>query len=164
MVTSALLCLATAGVIFLNSDTLLWWPFLILAAFFFAKDVIRAGVRKQAKPSAWTDFSGPYGVLGEYHVDGDDCYGLYISLLGRNVFVDIRKDELLKQREQYAVEIFNHQKILEQELEKFISASPAYESRFILYVGLHSAEPGRGEVFWEPSGYTLLKGYAFVLE
>ncbi|MFZ6726870.1 hypothetical protein ACO0K2_15360 [Undibacterium sp. MH2W] len=42
------------------------------------------------------EYVGARGFLDEYAVDGDKSYGLFIDLLDRAVFVDIKIDRLFK--------------------------------------------------------------------
>ncbi|MEF9388495.1 hypothetical protein V4890_23175 [Ralstonia solanacearum species complex bacterium KE056] len=151
------------GVFFLiGTHTLLWAPFLILSALFFSIDVLGVGRRKDEGRIGLEEPSGPYGVLGDYVVDATESYGLFIELLSDAVFVDVKKDDLIEQRKQQALYLFKNQKILEDDLGNFIKENPEYKARKILYIGLHSREQGRGEVFWDPHGYTLLRGTNFL--
>lgn len=108
------------------------------------------------------------GVLGEYAPDPadptDKCFGLYLVIGGRSVFVDIREDKYLEQRKAKALTLFASTRELELSLEGFVRENLAFSSRAITYIGLHSKNLDQGEVFWEPTGYTLLKGLSFVLE
>ena len=109
-----------------------------------------------------------FGVLGNYAPDendpSDESFGLYIKLGRHNVFVDIREDESLEQRKAHALYLADHSKELERSLEEFISKCSVYESRSVSYIGLHSKNLEQGEVFWDPEGYTLLRGLTFELK
>jgi hypothetical protein len=108
-----------------------------------------------------------FGVLGNYYVNADpsdECYGLYLSLSGRAVLVDIREDKYLEQRKAHALGLFANCRELERSLESFVRANPAFASRSLSSIGLHSKVLTQGEVFWEPEGYTLLRGLSFDLE
>ncbi|WP_275760525.1 hypothetical protein [Ralstonia pseudosolanacearum] len=151
------------GVFFLiGTHTLLWAPFLILSALFFSIDALGVGRNKDEGRIGLDNPSGPYGVLGNYVVDATESYGLFIELLNGTVFIDIKKDDLIEQRKQQALYLFKNQKILDRYLVDFIKENPEYKERKILYIGLHSREQGRGEVFWDPNGYTLLRGTNFL--
>ncbi|WP_155520946.1 hypothetical protein [Ralstonia solanacearum] len=146
----------------IGTHTLLWAPFLILSALFFSIDVLGFGRNKGEGRIGLEKPSGTYGVLGDYVVDATESYGLFIELLSDAVFVDVKQDDLIEQRKQQALFLFKSQKILEGELCNFIKENPEYKTRKILYIGLHSREQGRGEVFWDPNGYTLLRGTNFL--
>jgi hypothetical protein len=108
------------------------------------------------------------GVLGNYAPDQndleDECYGLYVQIGQHSVFIDIREDKYLEQRKLKAMQLFENSKALETSLDTFVHANPAFESRSVSYIGLHSKNLDQGEVFWGPTGYTLLRGLSFVLE
>jgi hypothetical protein len=108
------------------------------------------------------------GVLDVYAPDRADpsyeCYGLYLSIGAQPVFVDIRQDMRLEQRKLKAMDLFVHSKELEASFERFIADNPAFSTRSVRYIGLHSKNLEQGEVFWDPTGYTLLKDLTFVLE
>jgi len=109
-----------------------------------------------------------YGMLGNYVPDSndsdDECYGLYLHLGKLSVFVDIREDKYLEQRKLKALQLFENCKLLQMSLDNFLLLNPVFKSRTLVYIGLHSKNLDQGEVFWEPTGYTLLKGTSFVLE
>ena len=108
------------------------------------------------------------GVLGVYAPDpadpSDECYGLYLLIAGQSVFVDIREDKYLAQRKLKALDLFAHTKELEVSLEQFVRHNPMFASRSVGYIGLHSNNLEQGEVFWDPEGYTVLRGLTFALE
>ena len=108
------------------------------------------------------------GVLGVYAPDpadpSDECYGLYLLIGGQTVFVDIREDKHLEQRKLKALDLFAHSKELEASLRKFVRDNPTFGSRSVGYIGLHSKNLEQGEVFWDPTGYTVLRGLTFALE
>ena len=108
------------------------------------------------------------GVLGVYAPDpadpADECYGLYLLINGQSVFVDIREDKYLEQRKLRALHLFAHTNELEASLKHFLRVNPAFASRSVGYIGLHSNNLEQGEVFWEPTGYTVLRGLVFALE
>ena len=103
------------------------------------------------------------GELGKYVVDSTKSYGLFLVLHGKPVFVDLREDKLLKKREKYATFLFDKTNILENKLSEFLEVNPEYKVRHLKYIGLHSKEKDEGEVFWEPEGYTKLRGLEFSL-
>lgn len=106
----------------------------------------------------------PFGVFGHYEVDGDECFGLYIQLNDQTVFVDLKEDKQLEARKARALELFEAQTQLGSELSAFRQANPAFRDRQVAYIGLHSKDMKQGEVFWDPEGYTLLKGLSFESE
>lgn len=108
------------------------------------------------------------GALGVYAPDpadpSDECYGLYLLIGGQSVFVHIREDKHLEQRKLRALDLFVHSKELEASLEQFVRDNPTFASRSVGYIGLHSNNLEQGEVFWNPIGYTALRGLTFALE
>lgn len=109
-----------------------------------------------------------YGALGNYAPDENDqediCYGLYLKISQYNVFLDIREDKYLEKRKLKAIQLYENSIELQRSLEIFIHANPEFKSRSLSYIGLHSKNLEQGEVFWEPDGYTLLKGLLFISE
>jgi hypothetical protein len=107
-----------------------------------------------------------YGVLGTYvsTPEDDECYGLYLRINQQPVFVDLREDTFLEERKFKAQQLFSHSEQLERSLEILLLDNPEFRSRKIACLGLHSKNTDQAEVFWEPTGYTLLKGLSFVLE
>lgn len=147
--------------VFLSSDTILWMPFLLLAIFYAAVDYF--GIDKASRNNSTTDImeefaSQQLGVLGNYVIDSEESYGLFITLRGKKTFVDLREDEWLEQRKKHAKYLYENTETLEKNLNEFIKRHPEYESRQLTYIGLHSDNLNHGEVFWEPEGYTQLKG------
>lgn len=112
-------------------------------------------------PSPRTDVTPPFGVLGRYEVDGDECFGVYIRVNDQTVFVDIKEDKQVESRKARAQDLFSAQAQLGVALSAFLEANPAFRNRQIAYIGLHSKDLQQGEVFWDPEGYTLLKGLSF---
>ena len=107
------------------------------------------------------DHPAELGVLGEYIVDSTKCFGLFIQLGSCNAFVDIKEDKLLEQRKAKALELHENQQLLSEKLIAFLASNPEFSSRRIAYICLHSKNLEQGEVFWDPNGYTLLKGFEF---
>lgn len=101
------------------------------------------------------------GEVGHYPVDGETCYGTYIRISDNWVFVDIKQDGRMEQRIVYAKRLAASGGKLGAALEKFYARNADYVDRAIGSIGLHSAEDERGEVFWDPDGYTLLRGVVF---
>ena len=143
------------------TNTLLWIAFLALSIFYLGVDVYSVDRRPSQDSAGPEKYVGPFGVLGDYVVDSTDSHGLFIELLSAPVFVDIRQDEFLEQREQQAQHLFANCSILEESLVNFVNANREFAAKRVSYIGLHSAELDQGEVFWKPSGHTLLKGTAF---
>jgi hypothetical protein len=108
-------------------------------------------------------YSGPLGVIGHYDVDGDgeESLGLYIRLFGKPVFVDVREDSLVQERIRHASNLFVNSAVLERSLESFLQSNPVFRKRSVDSIGLHAKDLEQAEVFWEPEGYTLLKGLEF---
>ncbi len=102
-----------------------------------------------------------YGVIGRFDVEGEKALGLYLRLCGKPVFVDLREDKLLEQRKQRALELSGATDALERSLESFIASNPEFRTREVVGLGIHSNDLQRTEVFWEPTGYTLIRGLAF---
>jgi len=101
------------------------------------------------------------GVLGHYVVDSTQVFGLFITLGVYKAFVDIKEDKFVEQRKIKALQLYENQRLLSESLTTFLQSHPDFRGRRIEYIGLHSKDLEQGEVFWDPSGYTLLKGFAF---
>jgi len=145
--------------------TLACLAFLMLSVFYFGVDVYSIDKRKTQKESVTENYSGPHGILGDYIIESTKSYGLFIELLGAPVFIDIKQDKFLEQRKQRAIHLFENQKKLEINLVKFINQNAEFKTKKIDSIGLHYIKNlERGEVFWDPDGYTLLYGLEFVLE
>lgn len=106
------------------------------------------------------------GVLGRYRPDSDDdlCYGMYIEIAGHAVFIDIKEDNLLSQRIAFAEELAQHGPELQRSLAAFKLSHVEFANHSVDIIGLHNKDTRRGEVFWEPAGYTLLREFDFVNE
>ncbi len=154
-------CLVLAVVVFFGTQTVLWIPLLLMSAFFFAVDIRGFGTVNRVDSQSNSFEPESYGVLGDYVVDHTPSYGLFIRLADRPVLIDIRQDHLIEARKTRAVFLFEHQDQLSQALADFIAANPKYADRTIDSIGLHATDIEQGEVFWDPSGYTLLKGLRF---
>ena len=154
--------LAIAVLLFVFTDTLLWVAALLLALFYFGVDVFdidKADPSTNAEAESYPAHEP--GVLGHYVIDSTPSYGLFLSLGGKPVFIDIREDKFLDKRKEFARFLADHADSLESNLKEFIQAHPDYSSRQIASIGLHAKTLDQGEVFWEPNGYTRLKGLEF---
>jgi len=155
------ICLALAVIVLVKTSTFLWFGLLLLALFFYGVDVHEIHKRKPEKGAPADQMPVTYGVLGEYEVDGTPSYGLFIELRGQPVFVDIRSDGRLEARKARAGFLFQHQRQLVEQLGQFLEAHPDFAMRTVQFIGLHANDVEQGEVFWDPDGYTRLKGLSF---
>ena len=140
-----------------------WFPFLALALYFAYRSFKGARPIRNARGNSFVP--PEFGVLGIYNVDGDpndSSYGLYITLLGKPVFVDIREDGELESRKVRAQNLYANEPELEANLRKFIASNSEFENRTLKSIGLHSSNLNEGEVFWEPDGHSLLSGLEFL--
>jgi hypothetical protein len=112
-------------------------------------------------PHTSTDSEVRFGILDSYVVDSTKSFGLFIQLNGHTVFVDLREDKHLELRKARALQIFENQQRLGKSLIAFIEGNPEYRDRHVAYIGLHAKNMEQGEVFWDPEGYTLLRGFEF---
>lgn len=159
----SLVLLAISLWFFLYTDILFWVPCLLLALFFFAVNVLNVDKSDSTGASITEDIlSHKLGVLDHYILDSDKCYGLFVSLNGKHVFLDIREDKLVDKRKDFARYLLDNANELEKNLNRFIESHPKFSSRQIVTIGLHSKVLDQGEVFWEPDGYTGLKGLVFL--
>lgn len=115
-------------------------------------------------PSQGDDRSTILGVLGNYVVDDTESFGRFINLDEHVAFVDLREDKYLELRKAKAIQLFENRQQLARSLSMLVVANPTFRDRRVAYIGLHSKDLEQGEVFWDPSGYTLLKGLSFELE
>ncbi len=145
--------------------TWIWVAFVLLAVFYFAVDVLNVD-KSDGSPQDLVDEYAAYetGVLDRYVLDSTDSYGLFVSLRDQPVFIDIREDKHLKEREEFAHYLSSNVDQLAQNLEDFIESHPEFAPKQIIQIGLHARVLDQGEVFWTPDGYTLLKGLEFVAE
>lgn len=152
-----------AVVLFFYSDTSLWILGLLLALFFYGIDVRKMHL-SDSSVSTYSDLYPDHetGVLGHYEIDSTRCFGLFLSLRGNPVFVDIREDELIEKRKDFARYLANNTDSLEASLDEFIRTNSGYSSKQIATIGLHAKAVDQGEVFWDPKGYTTLKGLEFL--
>jgi hypothetical protein len=135
-------------------------PAFLLTSTIAAYYITRILRRKPTRPEPPMNASIVLGKLGPY--PAEDGYGLYIRLQERIVFVDIREDDCLKERELYAAMLQEGSVELSRNLAAFQKSNPEFGVRTVNSIGIHSHEHQRGEVFWSPSGYTLLKGLQFL--
>jgi hypothetical protein len=155
-VAAALLC-----IFFFRQKIAVWTVFLV-ATFYYTYLIFR---KKEnfVTPITSTKSITP-GELGTFEVDGDDCFGLYLRLCGWDVFVDIREDEQLEARKIRARALFENTSLLERNLEEFINCNARFKNSVINSIGLHAPNIDQCEVFWDPEGYTLIKGFSFIAE
>lgn len=103
------------------------------------------------------------GELKEHTLeDGEIGYGLYVGLEGRPVFVDIRRDANIEARKMFALALWQNSEALAESLSTFKSRNKEYIARNVLTIGIHADDAEQGEVFWEPDGYTQLRGLSFL--
>ena len=158
-----LILLIVTILLVLLSDTSLWVGSLLLTVFLFAVDVRQIDIRDGSSDAReFPDHK--VGVLGHYELDQTPSYGLFISLLGSSVFVDVKEDNLLGEREVFAKYLADNTHQLENSLSHFLAENPNFADRQISEIGLHSKVLDQGEVFWEPDGYTSLDGLVFSLD
>ena len=152
----------TALLLFVFTDTLLWLAALLLALFYFGIDVFHID-KANPSPTAEAERYPAHnpGVFGHYEIDSTPSYGLFLSLAGKPVFIDIREDKLLEKRKEFARFLSENVARLESNLNEFIQTHPDYSSKQIASIGLHAEVLDQGEVFWFPNGYTRLKGLMF---
>ena len=152
-----------AILLFFFIDTLLWFGALLLALFYFAVDVFNIDKSDSSVSAEPVEYPvHETGVLGHYEIDSTQSYGLFVSLGGAPVFVDIREDKLVDKRAEFAFFLAKNTDDLERNLHGFIQAHPEYSTRQIASIGLHAKTLDQGEVFWHPNGYTGLKGLEFL--
>lgn len=152
-----------AAALWRYSNSLLWLGALLLGIFFLAIDVFQIDSKGARALDMKQELRGAaLGVLGRYRIDASAAYGLFIELLGWTVFVDIREDSLKAAREEHARFLFAHRLQLEESLKSFLASNPAYRERSPTYIGVHSDNIERCEVFWEPEGHTGLDGTKFI--
>lgn len=88
------------------------------------------------------------GELDEWQVDGDLLYGLYINFTTGFVFVDLRHDELLKEREKVAKAIYSRKNQFEACLLEFMQQMNVSPGDAVAFIGLHSTQdPWSVELF-----------------
>ena len=156
------LLLALSAIIFANTTTLLWAPLLLAALFFYAVDIFAIDRSTVARNRRLFEEPITYGTVGEYVVDSTPSIGLFITLQEQPVFIDIKKDRLVELRKARAEYLFQHQSELNEELDMFLNENPGFKSKRISYIGLHSDDLEQGELFWDPNGYTRLRGLHFL--
>ena len=148
-------------VLFLGLRIPIWFLFLVLAIYYGYKAV----TKERVLVSGVAPTSLSYGQLGTYAVHGDpsdQSYGIYIQLNGKPVFVDVREDDHLQERKKRALMLHENVSALDESLKRFVATNPEFQRRELKSIGLHSEDLERGEVFWGPDGYSLLKGFQFV--
>ena len=146
------------------TESIFWLPLALLAIFYFSIDVFRVDKNRSMHSTIPENIDSlNIGILGHYVIDSTELYGLFIRLEGKAIFIDIREDNLTKERESYAVFLFINSAVLENNLSNFLTANHEYMSRQISFIGLHSQEREVGEVFWEPTGYTKLRNLKFTI-
>jgi hypothetical protein len=154
------LLLGLAVIVFSKTTTLLWVPLLLAALFFYSVDIFSIHKSKGARQLSKKPIA--YGRVGEYVVDSTPSFGLFIQLQEQPVFIDIKKDRFIEGRKARAEYLFQHQSELNDNLYQFLSENPGYRSKKLAYIGLHSDSLEQGELFWNPAGYTILRGLEFL--
>jgi len=157
-----LLCLLLAVIAFAFKIPI--WILFVFFALYFGYRAVKP-LRPQSILPA-TIVPEAFGVIGSYALDGDMkdlSLGMFIHLQGRPVFISIREDEHLEARKQTAQKLHKESEKLEANLKQFLLKNPIYADRTLSSIGLHSDDLERSEVFWNPDGYTLMKGFEFVV-
>ena len=158
----SLVLLAISLWFLLYTDILFWVPCFLLALFFFAVNVLNVGKSDLSNADLMEDLSSyELGVLDHYTVDSTKSYGLFVSLSGKHVLVDIREDRFIDERREFARYLSDNSDKLEKNLNEFIESHPEFLSRQIDSIGLYSTALDQGEVSWDPDDYTGLKGLEF---
>lgn len=148
-----------AAVFFLYYKLPVWIAFSIFS-FYYSTQLF-----KRKFPKAGRQLKNiTYGILDNYDVDGDVCYGLFIRISDADVFVDIKKDGLLEERKTHAIYLYKNQNNLEISYRSFLEKNKKYIGRKINSIGLHSKNIKQGEVFWDSEGYTLLQDLIFTAD
>lgn len=156
------LFLGASIAIWFASSSLLWAPFLLLAVFFFAVDVLGISKARHKALDIEVERSGQgFGELGHYLVDSTESLGLFFKLSGWTVFIDLREDDLVEKRKQRALFLYQNRVALEESLSDFIARNIDYRERRPTYIGIHGQSLERCDVFWEPDGHTTLNGLQF---
>jgi hypothetical protein len=156
------LLLALAAIVLFKTTTLLWAPLLLAALFFYAVDIFSIDKRKSAPGAQVFEKPIAYGRVGEYVVDSTPLFGLFIELQKEPVFIAIKKDRFVEERKARAEYLLQHQSELNDNLSQFLSENPDYRSKRLTYIGLHSDSLEQGELFWSPTGYTILRRLDFL--
>lgn len=155
-----------AVIFFWIGGSLLWMPLAAAAIYFFIKDVFPRAVVNQVKSAEKSTLiensDVDDGILGSYLVDSTKVHGLFLTLGTCRMFVDIKQDQFEEDRDKRALLLFREKSTLESSLARFLERNPSFASRRITYIGLHASGLSQGEVFWAPSGYTLIKGLEFL--
>jgi len=141
-----------------------WVPFILLAVFIFVREffLIKRRVNDSSSASKVHVEAPPVGVLGHYKVDNEIAYGLFMLLEDKNIFIDIREDPLIIQREEVARSLFENSNILEQNLAEFRSRNNLFKTDSIESFGVHSIDLNIVEVFWSSERYTTMKDFKFI--
>ena len=159
----ALFCLwAVLCAVSLYKSVPIWILFALLAGhqlFTMFRPRKAAGLEQGGEPSLVE-----FGVLGRHQIDGpgeEASFGMFIDIAGAAVFLDIREDDLLDDRISQARLLEVSADDLALSLSAFLQRNTEYRGRRVASIGLHARDVERGEVFWKPDGYSLLKGKIF---
>ena len=144
-----------------RAKVLIWVPLAGAAAYNLYRTFKPAQLTAGERPIVIAE-DVPLGEFGRYTVDGTESLGLFIPLGGGKVFVDLREDEHIERRKAHAKFLFTNAPSLESSLAAFRTRYPEFSSRALTYIGLHATNLEQGEVFWDPNGYTILRGLEFV--
>jgi len=135
----------------------IWLLFLAMGLYYAFRSI------KRTTPPQYTEATDiAYGEIRRFNVEGERALGLYLKLAGRPVFVDIREDQLAEKRKLRALELSKAESTLEVSLSSFLINHPEFQERQVGTIGIHSNDLQQAEVFWEPTGYTLIRGLTFV--
>jgi hypothetical protein len=156
----AAVCLALA-ILSWQAGIAAWLPFGSFAIY-NAYRALKPRPQSAPPPSLQFPEVAPLRELGRHTVDGEACVGLFLELGKERVFVDLREDELLEPRKAQALALAGNVGALEASLVRFLARNPEFKQRRMSYIGLHSPNIQQGEVFWEPTGYTILREFEFV--
>jgi hypothetical protein len=118
------------AMVFVMEETLAWLGFAIVSAFFVMTDIFRVGQNEINNFSMEIEYTlHPAGLLGEYVLDSTESYGLFMKLIDMPIFVDIRTDKFIEQRERHALFLFENRGVLEDNLREFLDKNPDYRDK-----------------------------------
>ncbi|MDR2128048.1 MAG: hypothetical protein LBP52_03140 [Burkholderiaceae bacterium] len=147
----------------------IFWAVLAIVSFYFREPIgtlflifsirdfaICYGIQKSKEPVEAEDpivygKMGPSARYAEF-----DNYGLYIEINNKPVFIHIAEDEFVREREKWAVTLFENTETINQNFQKFIAGNPDLQGEEIHFIEFDSKNLAQGEITWNDNDdYTL---------
>ncbi len=148
--------------LYFNSNTVVFIAFLVMAGFYFldisSKTKIHLTLEQEFHNKHYS-----FNKLDYYIIDNTECFGLFIKIFNKPIFIELKEDSLLEKRKQQALHLSENPHTLEENLNIFLKENPVYQEKKFDVILLCYDDITLGDIFWEPTGHTSIKDLIFTL-